>query len=367
MLCSRRFAGAKPLGRKRFLDDVSAAQELSKDSPSASGGENDRLFSAKHPVKTLGAIFSLAIFLLSLFILARVVAKLDIGSVRAAIAATSAEQIVAAGALTALSYFALTGYDALALRQLRAHVPYRITALGSFTSYAISFTLGFPLITAGTVRYWIYSRAGLTAGRVASLTIVAGVTFWIGMAAVIGFALIARAEPLSWLDLLAPWMNRAIGAAILCAILAYLVWTALKPRRVTLQGFNLQLPGPLVTGGQVALGVIDLCSAAGALYVLLPKGAAPDFLTFAATYVFGAILGIVSHAPGGIGVFEATIIKFTPGGAEAAILASLLLFRMIYYLAPFVLALALLGANEAMRRWKSLRADMERDAGGLGD
>jgi hypothetical protein len=84
---------------------------------------------------------------------------------RQAIAATSADQIAAAALLTVVSFLALTGYDGLALRQLNARVRYKTTALASFTSYAISFTLGFPLITAGTVRYWIYSQAGLTASK----------------------------------------------------------------------------------------------------------------------------------------------------------------------------------------------------------
>ena len=124
----------------------------------------------------LGLAFSLGIAGLSLFILARTLANISFTDLRAAVAATSAEQIAAAGLLTACSFLALTGYDALALRQLRTYVPYRTTALASFTSYAISFTLGFPLITGGTVRYWIYSQAGLRAAKVASLTIIAGVS-----------------------------------------------------------------------------------------------------------------------------------------------------------------------------------------------
>ncbi len=95
------------------------------------------------------------------------------------------------------------------------------------------------------------------------------------------------------------------------------------------------------------------------LYVLLPAHTPIDFPTFAATYVFGAILGIVSHAPGGIGVFEATMLKFVPAPSEEKMIAALLLFRIIYYLVPFVLALALLGANEALRRWNALRRAME--------
>lgn len=320
-----------------------------------------KLFDRKHLGRSVGAILSIGIFVLAVFVLARVLANLDWAALRAAIAATSAEQIAGASVLAAISYLALTGYDALALRQIRAHVPYRVTALGSFTSYAISFTLGFPLITGGAVRYWIYSRAGLSAGKVASLTVVAGVTFWLGMAFVVGVSLVARADALSYIDLL-PWqMNAAIGVGVLLAISAYVGWVALAPRRVRVQGFRLHLPGPLVTLGQMALGVTDLCAAAGVLYVLLPHQSAIDFPTFAATYVFGCILGIASHAPGGIGVFEATMLKFVPSPSEAAMIASLLLFRIIYYLAPFVFALALLGANEGMRRWNALRRAMEAE------
>ncbi len=99
----------------------------------------------------------------------------------------------------------------MALRQLKAKVRYRTTALASFTSYAISFTLGFPLITGGTVRYWLYSRAGLRASAVASLTIIAGVTFWLGMGLIIGLGLLFRAAAISRLDHLAPWINMALG------------------------------------------------------------------------------------------------------------------------------------------------------------
>lgn len=318
-----------------------------------------RLFDRKHLGRSIGAVLSIAIFALSLFVLARVVANLDIGALRTAIAATSAEQIAAACLLACVSYLALTGYDALALRQIGTHVPYRITALGSFTSYAISFTLGFPLITAGAVRYWIYSRAGLSAGKVASLTVVAGVTFWLGMAFVAGVSLVVRAEALSWIDNLPSSLNALIGAGVLLTIAAYVGWVAMAPRRVRVQGFRLRLPGPLVTLGQMTLGVIDLCAAAGVLYALLPDKSLIDFPSFAATYVLGCILGIASHAPGGIGVFEATMLKFVPAPSEASLIASLLLFRIIYYLAPFVFALALLGANEGLRRWNALRKAIE--------
>jgi glycosyltransferase 2 family protein len=303
----------------------------------------------------IGAFFSLAIASLAIFVLVRTLSHIDPGQLRAAIAATSNEQIIWATGLTALSFLALTGYDGLALRQLRLKVPYRTTALASFASYAVSFTLGFPLITAATIRYWIYSKAGLTASKVASLTVIAGVTFWLGMALVIGVALLFRAGTISNINHFDVHANMLIGAGVLAALVAYLVWVSLGHRRTRFRGFRLELPGFSVTLGQIALGVVDLCSASGVLFVLLPPNQALDFFTFTAVYVFGCVLGIASNSPGGLGVFEAAMLKAVPMPSQEVLLASLLMFRIVYYLVPFILALALLAANEGMRRWKGPR------------
>jgi hypothetical protein len=302
--------------------------------------------------------FSVAIAAFSIYILAHTISGVSWYDLGRAIAATSLGQIAVAVALTAISFLALTGYDGLALRQLQLHVPYRTTALASFTSYAISFTLGFPLITAATVRLWIYSRVGLTASKVASLTIIAGVTFWFGMIFVIGIGLLFRAEAISAVNHLAPILNMLMGLVVLGAILAYLYWVTIRRRHVRVHGFRLELPGLALTLGQLVLGVVDQCAAAGTLFMLLPRHADLDFFAFAATYAFACILGVASNAPGGIGVFEAAMLKAVPISSQEPLLAALVLFRVIYYLLPFIVALALLGGPEAFRRWKSLRAEI---------
>jgi glycosyltransferase 2 family protein len=308
--------------------------------------------------QVLAIALSVTIAAFSIYVLVRAVSAVSLSALREAIAATSAEQIMAAALLTVVSFLALTGYDGLALRQLNAHVRYKTTALASFTSYAISFTLGFPLITAGTVRYWIYSQVGLTASKVASLTVIAGVTFWFGMVFVIGAGLAFHARAIGAINHLYPLINMLIGLVLLGAIIAYLVWVTIRRRDVCIKGFRLELPGLGLSLGQIALGVIDQCAAAGVLYVLLPSHAELDFFAFAAIYVFACILGVASNAPGGIGVFEAAMLKAVPVASEEALLASLVLFRVIYYLVPFLFALALLGAHESFRRWNSLREAM---------
>jgi len=310
-------------------------------------------------LKRLGLGLSILIVAVSAIIFVRTIIGIDLAQLEAAFTATDARQITLALSLSALSYLALTGYDGLALLHLREKVPLRVTALASFTSYAISFTLGFPLITGGAVRFWIYGPAGLSASRVARLTIIAGITFWLGMGLVVGAGLIGEPSAIAEIDHFSVIANQMIGAGIFASLAAYLVWVIVLQSRGRPLFLNLQLPGPTLTIGQIALGVVDICSAAGVLYVLLPKDAGMSFLTFSALYSFACMLGIASHAPGGIGVFEATILKGM-GPPSEPVLASLFLFRAIYYVIPFVLALALLGAHEAFRRWRSLREALDK-------
>ena len=307
--------------------------------------------------RRLGMALSLLIIAGSAVIFARTLARIDLQQFKAAFAATGGDQIASAFGLSALSYFALTGYDALALRHLRLKVPYRLTALASFASYAISFTLGFPLVTAGAVRFWVYGQAGLSAGDVASLTVAAGVSFWLGMSLILGVAFAGDAQAVGDVTHLGAVVNQTIGVAVIVGLVAYLIWVRRMRRRGKPVFLNFSLPGPTVTLGQMALGVIDVCAAAGALYVLLPKGQGLGYLSFTALYCLAAMLGIASHAPGGLGVFEATMLNGV-GGLSDQVLASLLLFRGIYYVVPFIFAMALLGAYEAVRRWRSLREAM---------
>jgi len=311
----------------------------------------------RRTLRRLGAAASVLIIVVSSALFVRALLRVDVAKFKAAFAATSVNQILLAVAFTAASYLALTGYDGLALRHLKVRVPYWLTALASFASYAVSFTLGFPLVTGGAVRYWLYAPAGLTAGKVAGLTIIAGITFWLGMGFIVGVGFLFASDAVADIDHLHPLANRSIGLVAIAALIAYLGWVARMRWRGASAFGNLKLPGPALTLGQMALGVIDVCSASAALYVLLPKAAKIGYPTFATLYAFAAMLGIASHSPGGLGVFEATILQGVDA-PEGELLASLLMFRGIYYAAPFIGAMALLGGVEAVRRWRSIREAM---------
>ncbi|HEY8566515.1 MAG TPA: lysylphosphatidylglycerol synthase domain-containing protein [Beijerinckiaceae bacterium] len=309
----------------------------------------------------IGTAASIILFSLSLVVLWHIVREVEYAELRNAFVGATLQQIGLATLFTAVSYLCLTCYDALALRQLKVKVRYRTTALASFTSYAVSFTLGFPLLTAGTVRYWVYAREKLSTGKVASLTVIAGLTFWLGMGLVLGVSLLTQAESLARLTYSNLNFVRLLGLGAAGVVLVYLVWVSQKRRAVTIQGWRLELPGFRLTLAQMLIGAADVCAGAAVLYVLLPAGHPIPYETFLAIYVFAAMLGVASHSPGGLGVFEATILLALSILPREPVLGALLLYRIIYYLVPFVFALALLAGSELANRISKARAEMRAE------
>ena len=309
---------------------------------------------ARHRGRTryawIGTVASGVLFIVSVFVLWHLSQDITWAQLHAAMAATTGRQFALAFGFVVVSYLFLTGYDALALRQLRIKVPYSVTALASFTSYAVSFTLGFALFTAGTIRYWIYSRHGLTAAKIAALTVIAGFTFWLGMGVVLGLSLIIEAGQLAGLAFTSIRINQGVGLAALASVLGYLAWVSAKRRSVTVKHWRLELPGASVSIGQMIVGIGDVCAAAAVLYVLMPAEMSLGFTTFLAIYVLAAMLGIASNVPGGAGVFESTVLIALSYVPREHVLGSLLLFRVCYYLVPFAVALLMLGAHEIAKR-----------------
>lgn len=300
----------------------------------------------------LGALLSAGIFLASLVTLWHIAHEINVAQLHTALQSASLFEIQLAFLFTAISYLLLTGYDFLALKQLRERISYHITALASFTSYAVSFTLGFPIVTSGTVRYWIYAPKGLKTSKIASLTVIAGITFWLGMSCVLAWCLIREADALAALLYTRPILLQLGGVGAFTALVGYFIWVSLKRRAVIVRGWRLDLPGFRLSLGQTLLGAGDVCASAAVLFVLLPTGHGLNFESFLAIYVIACMLGIVSHSPGGLGVFEATMLIALSNISPEAVLGSVLLFRLFYYLIPFVLALILLMLHGG---WSRLR------------
>ena len=262
---------------------------------------------------------------------------------------TDPRNIMLAALLVAGGYFTLTFYDLFALRTIgRDDVPYRIAALGGFTSYSIGHNVGASVFTGGAVRYRIYSAWGLDAIEVAKLCFIAGLTFWLGNVTVLGLGIAYAPEGASAINQLPTWFNRLLAIAALVILMLYVVWVWTGRRVVGRDGWQVTLPGGPLTLLQIGIGIVDLSFCAFAMYMLMPDEPHIGFVTLAVVFVSATLLGFASHAPGGIGVFDAAMLVALWQYDKEDLLAGLLLFRLLYYIIPFALSLLILGMREIM-------------------
>jgi uncharacterized membrane protein YbhN (UPF0104 family) len=301
----------------------------------------------KQILHKLGVAISIAVIAAACYVLFHLLRGIDVDDVLAAMQQIKPSSIALAAVFVAAGYFTLTFYDLFALRTIgRADVPYRTAALAAFTSYSIGHNVGASVFTGGAVRYRIYSAWGLDGIDVAKICFLAGLTFWLGNAAVLGMGIAYHPEAASSIDQLPPWLNRLLALAILSGLAAYVLWVSLKPRRVGRGSWTVDLPGGPLTMLQIGIGIVDLGFCALAMYMLVPAEPNIGFITVAVIFVAATLLGFASHAPGGLGVFDAAMLVALWQFDKEDLLAGLLLFRLLYYIVPFALSLLILGGRE---------------------
>jgi hypothetical protein len=272
---------------------------------------------------------------------------LDIHRVIATLAAKPVHQIVIAACAIATAYGTLTFYDWFALRTIGAcHVPYRIAALASFTSYAIGHNVGATAFSGGAIRYRIYAFWGLRLLDIAKLSFVTGLTFWLGNLTVLGLGMVYVPGAAGAVDHLPSWANRGIGIAALCLLAGYLAYVQRKPRSVGARRWRVALPDGRLTALQIVIGIADLLLCAIAMSMLIPSEPAIDFVALAVIFACAALFGFASHAPGSLGVFDAAMLVGLGQFNREDLVAGLLLFRLIYFIIPFALALVIMGVRE---------------------
>ncbi|HVX75248.1 MAG TPA: lysylphosphatidylglycerol synthase domain-containing protein [Bradyrhizobium sp.] len=303
----------------------------------------------KQILHKLGVAVSIAVIGIACYVLYRMLRGLNVDEVIEAIEGTEPRSIALAALFVAAGYFTLTFYDLFAVRALgRADIPYRINALAAFTSYSIGHNVGASVFTGGAVRYRIYSNWGMNAIDVAKICFLAGLTFWLGNAAVLGLGIACHPEAASSIDQLPSWLNRLVAFVIILGLIGYVAWVSTRPRLVGRGPWTVVLPGGRLTLLQILIGIVDLGFCALAMYVLVPDEPNLGFVVVAVIFVSATLLGFASHSPGGLGVFDAAMLVGLWQMDREELLAGMLLFRLLYYIAPFVISVILLTFREVI-------------------
>ncbi len=299
--------------------------------------------------KRLGVAASLFIIAFAVTTLVRTLRGIDAGVVLTAMTEIPRRHIAFAALCVLGAFSTLTFYDFFALRTIaKRHVPYRIAALSSFTSYSIGHNIGATVFTGGAIRFRIYSDYGLNAIDVAKICFLSGLTFWLGNILVLSIGMAWHPWAASAMDQLPLAVNRLIGIGGVLGILSYLGWLALGDERRQLgqHGWKVMLPSAPLTLVQILIGVVDLGFCATAMYLLMPTEPYIDFISLAVVFILATLLGFASHAPGSLGVFDAAMLVALPQFGREQLLATLLVFRVLYFMIPFGTAISIMATRE---------------------
>ena len=307
-------------------------------------------------------LFTLATLAVAVVALTRLAAETNYPEVVAALLAAPPWRIAIAVPLTALSFLALTFYDATAFVALGTPQPWWRIAPGAAAAYAVAQTAGFGPLSGGAVRLRFYTPLGVGPGDVARVVFFVTAAFGFGLAATSALAALAAAPAVAHLVGLSTGAVAGIALVTLAIAAAPL---AVAGRPVPLPGgrvFELPRRGLLLR--QFAITAADVACAAGVLWAFLPAGSI-HYVALLPLFAVALALGILSHVPAGLGVFEAVLLAALAGTAPTAeILAAFALYRLVYQALPLAIAALGLAFAEA-RRLASPAVPVVRAAGGL--
>ncbi len=310
-------------------------------------------------------MLGLVLFVLAFFWLDHVLAQYRWRTILAGLVAIPSYDLALAGVLTCCGYGCLTLYELLGLRFAGVKLPYSRIALTSFVAYAIGHNVGMNTLSGGAIRYRAYSAAGLNPTQIGTVVAFGTLTFALGAALLLGISLLTQAGVSGSVLHVRASLALSVGALLIGLAAGYIVLTFLRSEALPIGRFRLPIPAPRFAFAQVGVACTDLLLAASVLYVLLPNDAAVSFIAFAGLYLVSVAAGIVTNIPGGLGVFESVMILLLPAVPADRLIVSMLGYRVIYYLLPFLIALGLLAMHELWLHRQALSRAMRLARGWL--
>ncbi|WOE80858.1 bifunctional lysylphosphatidylglycerol flippase/synthetase MprF [Pseudomonas protegens] len=309
----------------------------------------------------LGLAITLLLFAIALIACRHLLSELDFYALHDSILEVPKPALLGALGATIVGFIILLGYEWSASRYAGVNLPGRTLALGGFTAFAIGNAIGLSLLSGGSVRYRLYARHGLGASDVAHMTLFASLSLGCALPPLAALATLSNLPAASAALRLPESLLAGIALAILLlgAVLAVGIYRRRLPEQplrdnllVRVGRRTLRLPGRRLTFLQLIITALDVAAAATVLYLLLPE--APLFGAFLLVYLLALAAGVLSHVPGGVGVFEAILLAaFADKLGAAPLAAALLLYRLIYVVLPMLVACVLLLINEAQRLFQT--------------
>jgi len=258
-------------------------------------------------------------------------------------------------ALIGIHYLIFAVYEQVGLIYLKAPLSLPRLTLGSFVAYSLTMNLGW-VIGGPMGRYSMYKSWGISTVELVKLMAMLGMTYSVGVHAIPG--ILSVFDPMELPDKMVHDYHLFFrstfwfGVLFLAIGAVYLLLCATRRGTLRIIGFELQFPPLWLATAHLALCGADLIVMATTLRALMPPEVQSqvDYLHFLNVVMFTMIIVYFSHAPGGVGVFEACVTFFLDDYKSSGMLSAVIMFRFLYFVLPLVVSLALLGCFAVMKR-----------------
>lgn len=293
----------------------------------------------------------------SCWLLFREVRTISLDEIWASFGAITPLQWAGSVASAIVAYIFLAYYDRLALRHLGRSVPFPFVAATSFATYALSHNIGASVFSGAVVRYRAYRSRGLSGSEIALLIAFCSFTFGLGVLLVSATSLLIKPDIIERYFDIHSSVPVIIAGLIVVAIAFYAFGSFKGFQPLSIGKFHLHYPRRDVVVRQLIAAPMEIAAAASIIYFALPPEHNPGFIVVLAIFVVSFSLALVSHAPGGLGVLEVTFLAGLSDVPETDVLAALLVFRILYLLIPFAIAIVLVLLFEQSALWRRRSAD----------
>ena len=292
----------------------------------------------------------------SFWLLYKELRGLSAGDVLTSLAAISIKNWLLAALSSLVAYAALAWYDRIALLHLGRKFSWTLISLVSFTTYALSHNIGFSMFSGAVVRYRVYSTKGLSMAEVAFLVGFCSFTFALGTVLLGGLVLVFEPQIVQRLFDAPVWLARTGGFVMLGLVALYFAGSTLRLKPLHLGKFKLEYPGINITLRQMVAAPIELLGASGIIYFALPEAGNPGYFIVLGIFLASFSAGLLSHAPGGLGVIEFVFVKAMPDAPQAQVVAALIVFRLLYLIIPLLFSLVVVFFFERGRLAETIRS-----------
>jgi len=282
-------------------------------------------------------LIAVVLFIAALYLAHHELKVHNIEEIFSALGSFPLKTILVSMAVVVISYLSLTSYDFLALRYLNKKIPAKRVVLASLVSFSISNNTDYAYITGPSLRYRFYGSSGLSGIDIIKFTFFCSLMNLLGMASLWSFSCITGKSV--WMSTI-PMQNLLTISGWLTAVVlvSYLILVFFRRQPFTIHDMDISVPSFPLTLVQIFASTIELLMASLVLYVLLNVHIDISFTHFLFVYMAAIILGLFSQVPGGLGVFEGTFLYLMNDvGSASYIVASLLIYRVLYYFLPLIL------------------------------